>query len=136
MERFGKRCLGSAIHIEMVSLSPSLQAWLKEAKLNSKKLLTIGIGDLRHGRKEEEDDEQAYETGDTEIHPLNVPETLLVGDVIEEDSRSEQGSDYSVVSVILQKQQRQPGQPYQKTQHPELPEQGSIESRNTWGDRR
>ena len=56
--------------------------------------LHVGVGDLRHGRQEEQDDEQANEASDTEVNPLDVPQASIgVEGVGEEDARREQRRD-------------------------------------------
>ncbi len=53
----------------------------------------VGVGDLGHGREEEQNDEEGDEDGDAEVDPLHVAQTLgRVDRVGEEDARGQQRS--------------------------------------------
>lgn len=54
----------------------------------------IGICDLRHGREEEERDEESIETGDVQIGSLHIPQAVARADRVgEEDAGGEEGRD-------------------------------------------
>jgi hypothetical protein len=54
----------------------------------------VGVCDFRHGREEEEDDEERDEAGDTQIHPLYVLEAIIsIDSAGEEDPRGQERRD-------------------------------------------